>query len=193
MVIKFIPAINITVELAADEKGFAKLIPGSPTSAVLAANQQTNNDALASLTDGSLARSYGPVFGNGVRNGAYRMNLGAVKKIHDVNSWSHNTNGNRGCQSVTIYGSASSEDPGWDTSDKSKFVPLATIDSSSITGKVYTAASIQGRDGRELGSFRWVVWETSPVTPLGENTSYQELQVNSRNFVFQEPTPPQRK
>jgi hypothetical protein len=177
MEIKVSPLSMIIVELADHENGFTKLNPGSPTSAVIAANQQTNNDPLVSLTDGKLAGNYGPVFGNGVRNGAYRMDLGTVKSIQAIKSWSHNTNGNRGTQHFTIYGSASPADPGWDTSDKNKFVPLATIDTSFLKSKIYTAAAIQAQEGKELGSFRWIVWETRPITPLGENTSYQELQV----------------
>jgi hypothetical protein len=31
--------------------------------------------------------------------------------------------------------------------------------------------------GKSLGTFRWIAWQTSPVTPQAENTAWQELSV----------------
>jgi len=41
------------------------------------------------------------------------------------------------------------------------------------------AASLRARPGSSLGSFRWIVWEVSPVTELNENTAFQEFHVTS--------------
>ncbi len=32
-------------------------------------------------------------------------------------------------------------------------------------------------DGSPIGQFRWLAWSLQPVTPTGENTAVQELQV----------------
>jgi hypothetical protein len=135
------------------------------------------NDPLDVLSDGNLARSYGPVFGNGVRQGAYRLDLGAVKPVAAITSWSFNQNGNRGRQLVTIFGSDSPTDPGWNTKDRSRFVPLETIDTASLPSANFSAASLRARSERTLGNFRWIVWSVDPVTELLENTAFQELEV----------------
>ena len=157
--------------------GFNQLVPRAGDSVVVTANQGVNNDPLVMLTDGALAQGYGPVFGNGVRSGAYKMDLGSAKAISAITSWSFNQNGNRGRQRVTLYGSSAASDPGWDTFDATKFTPLGSIDTASTPRDNFTATSLRAPVDQSLGSFRWIVWETAPVTDLPENTAWQEFSV----------------
>ncbi|MBM4155420.1 MAG: signaling protein [Lentisphaerae bacterium] len=167
----------VKVETAGTAEAFASLrLPASPRVAV-ATSGRTANDPVASLVDGRLARGYGPVYPNGVSDGAYRIDLGAVGAVSAVTSWSFNQGGHRGRQFVTLYGSASPADPGWDVADRARFVPLGTIDTAAAPAAAFTAASLRARSGSTLGRFRWIVWRVHPVTPIGENTAFQELAV----------------
>ena len=56
----------------------------------MTANQGTANQPVKMLVDGRLTPDYGPVFRNGIRNGAYKMDLGETKRVAAVNSWSFN-------------------------------------------------------------------------------------------------------
>ena len=91
-------------------------------------------------------------------------------------SWSFNSGGRRGSQKLTIYGSNAEADPGWDLNQWTK---LGSIDTSSAAKADFTAASLRAKDGKPLGSFRWIGWSLLPVTDAGggENTSFQELAV----------------
>jgi hypothetical protein len=105
------------------------------------------------------------------------MDLGTVQSIQAVSAWSFNQNGIRGRQIVTIFGSTSVTDPGWDVRDSSRFVPLGSIDTTSLGDVAFTASSLRAPQGKSLGDFRWVVWRTAPVTKILENTSWQEIAV----------------
>lgn len=153
---------------------------GPATRGVVVANQATNNDPTAVLTDGKLAAGYGPVFGNGVRDGAYKLDLGSVREVAAIHSWSFNQNGNRGRQLVTLYGSKAASDPGWRTADTARFTPLGTIDTRSVDSRGYLGVTLRAAPGQALGSFRWLVWETEPVTGVGENTAWQEFAAETR-------------
>jgi len=135
----------------------------------------TVNEPVATLHDGRLAADYGPVFGNGIRLGLYKADLGTVREISSVATWSFDQNDNRGSQRFTLFGSAAPEDPGWDVADPQKFTPIASVD-SRCEGRFH-GTRLQGGADCRLGSFRWLVWAVSPVTELGENTAYQEFQV----------------
>lgn len=174
------PAYGTFSETAADAGGFAGIKPGAPSTIVVSARGKTNNDPLSTLCDGALSKSYGPVFSNGDGNGAYRIDLGKARAITAANAWSFNMNGNRGRQWITLYGSASSTEPGWNTADPKVFMPIGTIDTGA-PGKTggFVASSIRSLDGGTLGDFRWLLWEALPVTDLGENTSFQELGVEA--------------
>ena len=70
-----------------------KAIPLAPAKAVLrakvtASEPGTKNESLSVLTDGKLAKSYGPVFGNGVVAGKYKLDLGAARSIAQVRTFS---------------------------------------------------------------------------------------------------------
>lgn len=166
---------TVQIETAANMNSFTSLhLPTSP-SGTITASPKTNNEPLGALVDGKLGKGFGPVFANGVSNGAYKMDLGSVKAVSAINSWSV-AMGQRGTQKVTLYGSDASKDPGWDLN---KWSVIGSIDTSGSAGKVYTAASLRAASGKALGDFRWVLWSVSPVTTAGggENTSFQELGV----------------
>ena len=93
-----------------------------------------------------------------------------------MTSWSFNQSGTRGAQKLTIYGSNSATDPGWDLN---ALTQLGTIDTIGGTQAEFTAASLHTPLGKPLGFFRWIVWAVSPVTSTaaGENTAFQELAV----------------
>lgn len=173
------PSTDVVIETSDSAGGFKELpLPSSPSGNVIA-NQRTANQPLAILTDGRLEQDYGPIFPNGVRSGCYKMDLGKTKPITAVTSWSYNKNGNRGAQNVTIYGSRSGTDPGWNITDRARFIPLGTLDTTSIKSATFTAASLRARPGESLGEFRWIIWRVSPVTEREENTAFQELAVTS--------------
>ena len=165
---------SVVIETARTADDFKQLVPRKALARVTA-SQKTNNDPLALLTDGHIVAGIGPVFGNGIRTGAYKMDLGAVRSVSAVSSWSHNWKGIRGTQRIILYGSASAEDPGWDLKE---YTPLGTIDTSEARAN-FTAASLRAADGATLGQFRWIVWAVTPAIRNGitENTAFQELAV----------------
>ncbi len=173
-------SIPLVVAESSDEAGgFSKLAVPASRPEVVASNPATDNEPLAVLTDGKIAKNYGPVMRNGVRNGAYKMDLGASKPVTTISSWSFNQNGNRSRQVVTLYGSNSGSDPGWNLSDAAKFTPLATLDTTSLPAAGFVGSSLHCPTGTSLGPFRWIVWETNPVSEAGENTAFQELSVKT--------------
>jgi len=169
------PRSYVVVEASDTAEGFGKLsMPSTPFGKVTA-NPSTANESLAVLVDGRLDKNYGPVFRNGVRNGVYKMDLGETKRVTAATSWSFNQNGKRGAQKLTIYGSKSATDPGWNLADRGRFVPVGSVDTSGTTVGPFNAASLRARQGQALGKFRWILWSVAPVTQLGENTAFQEL------------------
>jgi hypothetical protein len=168
----------LSVKSADDVSGLGGVVPGAGAGRVVA-NLAVNNDPLGILSDGKLAEGYGPVFSNGVGNGMYQLDLGKVKAVSSISSWSFNQGGNRGRQLVTVYGSASATDPGWNVRDRSRFVPLGSIDTGSLAAGRFTGASLRAPDGGSLGDFRWIVWVAAPISEAGENTAWQEFSVGS--------------
>lgn len=171
-----VPPWYIDVETASAADGFRRLPPPESTMGVVTARPQTQNDRIESLTDGELDDGYGPIFANGVWNGVYKMDLGRSRSISAITSWSFYQNPFRGIQKLTLYGSNTPIDPGWDLSG---FTALGSVDSSAVPGTGYTAGSLRAVPGRVLGEFRWIVWAVSPVSSAGggENTAFQELAV----------------
>lgn len=151
-------------------------LPKSPEGRV-SANDAPKNNPLHLLVDGEITDGYGPVFGNGVYAGVYRIDLGQSKPVSAITSWSANYGKVRGAQKLTIYGSNSDRDPGWDLSNRKRFTPLGTIDTTSMNAKAFNAASLRARTGEALGTYRWISWQTNPVTDKAENTAFQELSV----------------
>jgi membrane-associated protease RseP (regulator of RpoE activity) len=168
----------LIVETANSPDALSSVSPQSQASlgGVVTANQKTNNDPISVLTDGELALSYGPVFGNGIANGAYKLDLGSAQPIAAVNTWSCAT-GPRDQQRFTVYASASESDPGWNIDDAALFVPLGTVDTRSTPQAQYRATSLRAKQGSTLGTYRWFVWCISPISDQKENTAIQELGV----------------
>ena len=178
--------INLKVESAAvwvtessdRADGFSKLVVGEPSKVEVVAKPQTSNQPLSSLTDGKIeAEQYGPIFSNSVGSGIYRMDLGKSQAVHSISTWSTNKGNSRGPQRFTLYGSNSDGNPGWRINNRRKVTPLGTVDTRSLKQGKFTATALQGRDGKSLGTFRWIYWQVAPVTDKGENTALQEFQV----------------
>jgi hypothetical protein len=171
------PVPFLNAESAENSGGFRTLVPASGVSGVITANHTVNNEPLSLLADGNLAENYGPVFSNGTGNGAYKLDLGTRRAIQSISAWSFNQGGNCGWQLVTLYGSNSTTDPGWDVNDPAKFIPLGSFDTASHPPGRFTAASLCAPPDRSLGSFRWIVLASSPVTTIMENTAWQEIRI----------------
>ncbi|MGJ8641223.1 MAG: right-handed parallel beta-helix repeat-containing protein [Opitutaceae bacterium] len=147
----------------------------SATGAKVTSSEGTKNDPLSTLVDGKVAESYGPIFPNGTTGGSYKLELANSTPISSLASWSFNMGGNRGTQIVTIYGSNSDTDPGWRVKDRKTFTPIASIDTSGLKSSGFTGATIEARKGQTLGTYKWLVWRTSPLNTQGENTAFQEF------------------
>ena len=168
---------NTIFETSTSPNGFKTLVLPLKASGEVDANQKTNNDPIASLTDGKLNSGFGPIFGNGTKDGAYMMDLGKVQTISSVTSWSHNQAGKRGAQDIVIYGSNHATHPGWRLSDTTRFTPLGRISTGNKKLEKFTALSLRSPKEKTLGNHRWIAWQVSPVTKLHENTAVQELAV----------------
>jgi len=154
-------------------------IPLAPESAIvpfrsMKARPDTLNEPLTALKDGKLASNYGPVFGNDVRQGCYRLDLGRVVELAEIRTWSFSQNGNRGAQRFALYASEAEADPGWDPADGSRYRPIAEVRASASDR--FLATGIRRSEGRALGACRWLLWVAQPVTAIGENTAFQEFQ-----------------
>lgn len=168
----------VLFETAADAGRFTRIaLPGVPSGTVTASHK-TTNDPLSTLTDGKLGKGYGPVFPNGVTDGAYKMDLGSSKSVIAIDSWSCNALG-RGRQTVQLFGSNAAADPGWNTDASAVFTPLGTLDSKEVRMDKFFAGSLRARPGKSLGTFRWIVWRVSPHGGAEENTAFQELAVET--------------
>ena len=84
------------------------------------------------------------LFRNGIRYGAYKLDLGKIQSVTAITSWSFNKNGNRGAQRITIYGSKYATDPGWDLADRSRFMPLGGIDTNDLSSKTMMSNKVDG-------------------------------------------------
>jgi len=171
------PSENQSFETANNPVGFKTLIPSDMVSGKVTASQKTNNDPLATLADGKLSKGFGPIFGNGVKDGAYCLDLGESKAISSVTSWSYNQGGKRGVQKIQVYGSNHPKSPGWNLSDTKRFTPLGTVSTEGYSTKAFTAVSLRPEKAKSFGYYRWIVWQVAPVTKLEENTAFQELRV----------------
>ena len=105
---------------------------------------------------------------------AYRQGKWKLLLSRASGGWSSPTE--RGAQRLTLYGSASDQDPGWDTN---KLTPIGSIDTRGNPGALFQAASLRAAEGESFGQFRWIVWQVAPVSSKsgGEHTAFQELQV----------------
>jgi hypothetical protein len=160
-----------------------KAVALAPASAVIpakvsAGGASTNNDPIDALVDGKVVKGMGPIFANGVIDGAYKLDLGAVHSIARINTFSSGGK-NRARQHFVIYGSNATSEPGWNVADATVFTPIIGVDTRLVEPKEFEATSIRRSDDKPLGTYRWLVWAVAPVTGEvgGENTAFQELQV----------------
>lgn len=160
-----------------------KTVALAPSSAVVPAKvfsggAPTGNDPLNALIDGKVVKGFGPIFQNGVIDGAYKLDLGAVRSIVQVNTFSSGGR-NRAKQNYVLYGSNATSDPGWNVMDAALFTPILAVDTRKVEPKQFVATGIRHSNGHSLGNHRWLVWKVFPVTGQvgGENTAFQELQV----------------
>jgi membrane-associated protease RseP (regulator of RpoE activity) len=171
-------AYVVTEALGTSDFKTIALVPASAIVAakVFAGGAATNNDPLECLTDGKVANGFGPIFANGVEQGMYKLDLGTVKSLAQVNTFS--SGGARARQNFVLYGSNAAADPGWNVADTTVFMPVIAVDTRQGVPSEFAATSIRRSDGQPLGSYRWLVWAVFPVTDdNSENTAFQELQV----------------
>ena len=168
---------TFTITESADSPdGFLKISLPADSTYKVKTNRKTSNQPLSTLTDGQLAEGFGPVFGNGIKDGMYKIDLGSVKTVSAISSWSYKQGKNRGTQKLTIFGSNANKDPGWNLN---KMTPLGSI-TTGPAGKKHTAASLQSHPGKPIGKYRWIIWAVYPISNSGggENTAFQELGVS---------------
>ena len=136
------------------------------------------NNPVDALLDGKVVKGLGPIFANGVLDGAYKLDLGEAKSILQVNTFSAG-GGVRPRQNYVLYGSNTASDPGWEVEDGAMFTPIIAVDTRHIASREFEATSVRRSDGKPLGCYRWLVWKVTPVNGDvgGENTAFQELQV----------------
>jgi hypothetical protein len=167
---------NVRVESYA----FVATESGQPTDGVsiraVTTRPDTKNEPVTVLSDGKLARNYGPVFSNGTVGGAYKVDLGASVNIASVATWSYNLGGRRGPQKFVLFGSNVATDPGW---NRDKFTSIAEVDTTGQKTAEFPATIIRAAAGKSLGSYRWLMWVAYPVTSIAENTAFQEFQINA--------------
>jgi hypothetical protein len=172
-------AAFVVVEASSEADALSQLVLPKSPSGTVTTNRSTKNDPVSVLTDGQLDDGYGPVFGNGITAGLYRMDLGVSKSVSAITSWSTNKGDRRGPQKLALFGSNATEDPGWRLDNESTFTPIGNIDTTSSKPSKFNAASLRSRPGKSLGTFRWIYWQVHPVTELNENTAFQELHVET--------------
>jgi hypothetical protein len=80
---------------------------------------------------------------------------------------------------VNIYVSDSVTDPGWNPVDKTKYKALGTLDASSVKPSQWVKLSLRAEEGKSLGSFRWIMFESLPALGNGLHASWQEFTVES--------------
>ncbi len=141
----------------------------------IATRPATLNEPIASLYDGKLATNYGPIFGNSVTQGIYKVDLGRTASLSQVNTWSFHQADRRGSQQFLLLGSNSPSDPGWNAADPKLFTPIAEV--TAAADARFLATSVRRTGGRSLGTFRWLIWVAIPLNQTGENTAFQEFQV----------------
>ena len=176
--VSVLPSTVMMIESVQSPDGFKKLTPPAASTYKITTNKKTSNEPLESLTDGNLAANFGPVFRNGIVDGMYKMDLGSVKPVAAISSWTFRKDKNRGKQKLTVFVSNANNDPGWDLN---KLTPIGSIVTGATEMK-YTATSLQASEGQVIGNYRWIVWAVYPISDTGggENTAFQEMGVSIR-------------
>jgi len=170
-----VPVKTITeYETIFSQKSFTH--PSIDTSKKVVANINLANSGADTLTDGKLADDFGAVFSNGVTEGMFRMDLGKVSNVQSITSWAFKKGSSRGDQKITIFASAADK-PGWDLT---KYEELGLIDTSNQDNLNFSQATLKSSNSKSLGQYRWILWKAYPISPVGENTSFQEFAVETK-------------
>ncbi len=160
--------------------------PGASASFEVAVNRATANDPVTILGDGELAKGYGPVFPNGVRNGIYRIDLGSPRELRSFTAWAYNVNGNRAAQDAVVYGvdpmvygkrPEEAGPPNWNQALKLG-VPLGTLSAAAPEGGGFRGVTIRPT-GESFGRYRWIFVLTRPISGRVENTAFQEFVIEA--------------
>lgn len=170
---------KLVFEASDSPQGFKALVPPKAGDGKVSTSKSTNNDPIETLTDGKLGKGFGPIFANGIRDGAYLMDLGSSQVVSTITTWSYNQASRRGAQNFAVYGSNEVVHPGWDGKDPKRFTLLGRVDSKGQASKNFLASSVRSADEKPLGTFRWILWQVSSVTTNGENTAFQEFAVET--------------
>jgi len=162
--------VYVETETAPDAAAFQHItLRAGSLTGTLSSTPDTHNEPLSTLLDGKLTRNYGPVFGNGVTNGVYRLDLGSARAIAAIDTFSFNQEGRRGAQHFVLLAGPTFE----------ALTPLAEVDTRGQAAATFVASRIQRAGGQPLGAFRCLAWAVRPVSEVGggENTAFQEFQV----------------
>ncbi len=146
------------------------------------ARPSPNNGPAADLGDGRLVADFGPVFANGVSDGCYKADLGQSTEVGEVRAWSYRQASQRAPQRFMLYGSNAKEDPGWNTANRTRFTPIASVDTTGQPVDAWQVTTLRGAGAATLGSWRWLLWAVQPPNGF-ENTVYQEIEVVSKSAV----------
>lgn len=76
--------------------------------------------------------------------------LGTVKPLSAITSWSFNQNDNRVRQFIALYGSQADATPGWDVTDRSRWVALGKLDTASLPIADFHVATLRFQPGKKL-------------------------------------------
>jgi hypothetical protein len=121
--------------------------------------------------------NWGRRFGDTCFIGAYKIALGSVRSIAQVNTFSGCWENNYAKHNFVRYGSIAASDLGWNVGEASVFTPLIDLVTREAIGN-YAGHSIRQSGGKPLGRYRWLVWALAPVAhDPGSNTSIKQLQV----------------
>jgi len=160
----------IYVVTETNDKNFnnIKLLPAANMIKIirLTASSKSRDKPLEVLIDNKLAENYGPVFGNGTKNGVYTAYMKKKASIKEIRTWSFNQGGIRGLQNFKLFGLSSKGTKG---------IPIAMV----YTGKSgkFTATKIVMSDGGALGEFEVLQWRVQSVSAAVEHTAFQEFQL----------------
>ncbi|MFM7180058.1 MAG: PDZ domain-containing protein [Verrucomicrobiales bacterium] len=137
---------------------------------VVESHPKTQNEPLDTLLDGEAKENYGPVFGNGITKGVYRIAIPADSpRLTGINMVTHSQGGRRGPVALNVFTSNAEKAPGW---DPAAYQPLGGLDGRKLESGSFNTLRAVFAQPMEA---RWLLIETHPVTASGEHTAFQEI------------------
>jgi len=61
----------------------------------------------------------------------------------------------------------------WDIRDRSRCVPLVTMDTMAVPAGMFSAVPLRAGEGQAPGQFRWILWRVAPVTELEKTPPFR--------------------